>query len=57
MTNWLNPKNMKSYIRHLKEIDERVEKQIQKDLKTERTPQYIHEQRQRKYLKHLVLPE
>ena len=56
MTNWLNPKNMKLYIRHLKEIDDKVEKEIQKKLTVQHS-KLIKSQRRRKYLRNLVLPE
>jgi hypothetical protein len=46
---------------HLKKIDQEVEEQIQRDLRSEMkkkmTPQHIHDKRLRKYLKYLVLPE
>ena len=61
MTNWLTTENMKFYMEHLKKIDQEVEEQIQRDLRSEMkkkmTPQHINDRRQRKYLKYLVLPE
>lgn len=61
MTNWLTTENMKFYMEHLKKIDQEVEEQIQRDLRSEMkkkmTPQHIHDKRLRKFLKYLVLPE
>ena len=55
MTNWLTTENMKFYMEHLKKVDQEVEEQIQRDLRSEMkkkmTPQHINDRRQRKYLK------
>lgn len=56
MTNWLTPENFKIYIEHLKEIDNKVEEQIQRELRIE-SEQLKESKRKRKYLKYLVLPE
>jgi S-adenosylhomocysteine hydrolase len=56
MTNYLTPENMLAYNEHLKKIDEKVEEEIQKSFGIE-IDELKKSQRQRKYLKYLVLPE
>ena len=55
-TNYLTPENLLAYNEHLKKIDEQVEEEIQKSLGI-KTEELKKSQRQRKYLKYLVLPE
>ena len=62
-TNYLNPENMKAYLEHLKKIDKESnlsESRIRVSKDTAHwsiTKELKKSQRQRKYLKYLVLPE